>query len=69
MSYQISPTVGLLGPDAELVVLTPPAIIFPAFILPETPKPPRITKVPEFTSLDAILALAYTLPFASVYVR
>ena len=62
----MSPTVGYAGAEVELVVRTPPAIILPAFIFPETPKPPNTTIVPEFTSLLAIFAFAYTLPLAWV---
>ena len=69
VSYQISPTVGLVGVVGELVVLTPPAIIFPAFIFPETPNPPSTTIDPVETFALDKPALAKTLPFAVVYVR
>ena len=55
MLYQTSPTVGLIGALAAVVVLTPPPIILPpTFKFPLIPTPPSTRTAPVFVPVDSM---------------
>ena len=65
MLYHISPIagVGVVGAELELIVLTPPAFMFPsAYILPPMPTPPETLKAPVTPEVELeVLVIDITL--------